>query len=88
MNRNCKTSTSVGDILFGIGILAMLFILSLGIYLQAKTDSEQTKILKQQVTEQQYEKWKQCIDKSEGKDAECEKCDEIYNPDKTFIYKK
>lgn len=80
--------SSVADILFGIGMLGTMFILALGFYLQAKTDSEQTKMLKQQVTEQQYEKWKQCIDKSEGTDAECEKCDEIYNPDKTFIYKK
>lgn len=86
MENNKKTS--VADILFGIGILAMLTIMSLGFYLQAKSDSEQTKMLKQQNTEQQYEKWKQCIDKSEGTDSECEECDEIYNPDKTFLYKK
>lgn len=84
--------SSVSGILFGIGILAILSIIFLGMslffYLQSKTYSEQIKLLKQQNTELQYEKWKQCIDKSEGKDSECEKCDEIYNPDKTFIYKK
>ena len=83
-----KNKNKVTDTIFAIGVFGMLIVAVLDFYNQYKANTEHIKLLKQQITETQYEKWKQCIDRSEGSDSECEECDEIYNPDKTFIYKK
>lgn len=55
MNRKCKSSVAE-DIIFGIGVSILISIVSLGFYLQAKSDFEQTKLLRQKITGEQYEK--------------------------------
>lgn len=73
-----KEKTSVTDILFGIGILVMMFMISLGLILQAKNDNKRVEIFEKEAKQLQYERWKDCIDKADGSDASCIRCDEIY----------